>query len=94
MKEIPGEAHPLLQFCPVLHTSMLYWAAKFEESKISVKLMEKIMSELEAYPEGPVSMENGRTPCHAAAELGDHVKLKALLKDVNMRYIIKKKKES
>jgi hypothetical protein len=48
--------------------------------------MTTLMKEFEAYPEGPVAVENWRTPCHAAAECGNSRKLKVLMSDVNYRY--------
>lgn len=48
--------------------------------------MQRVMEKLEGYPEGPVSMESWKTPCHAAAEMGNFKKLKILLSDVNKRY--------
>jgi hypothetical protein len=74
----------LLQFSPVLHTSMLYWAAYFKN--IEPKLMIRIMQETEAYPEGPVKIEQWRSPCHAAALVGDRDKLKILMVELNKRY--------
>jgi hypothetical protein len=79
-----GGANPMMQLSPVYHTSMLYWAAK--SSSIDVNLMKEIMNNLEAYPEGPVCMDGWRTPCHAAAEIGDTSKLKILMAEVNRRY--------
>lgn len=57
--------NPILMFNPVFHTSMLYWAAMFKE--IEIEIMERILNELEAYPEGPVAIDKWRTPCHAAS---------------------------
>lgn len=52
-------------FNPVLHTSMLYWAALFD--KVPIDKMDRILNEFEAYPEGPVAIDKWKTPCHAAA---------------------------
>jgi hypothetical protein len=41
---------------------------------------------LEAYPEGPVKLHKGRTPCHAAALVGDDKKLILLKSDIDQRY--------
>jgi hypothetical protein len=39
----------------------------------------RILTELEAYPEGPVDIIDGRTPIHAAAQVGNVEKLSLLL---------------
>lgn len=71
-------------FNPIFHTSMLYWAAMFKE--IEIELMERILNELEAYPEGPVAIDKWRTPCHAASQVGNAQKLDKLLQDIYSRY--------
>ena len=43
------------------------------------------MEKLEAYPEGPVGIEHGRTALHAAAGHGDYRVLNVLLQDIQMR---------
>ena len=76
----------LLQFNPIYNTNMLYWAALFNSIPIDL-LSQLLKSDLEAYPEGPVSIDNWRTPIHAAASVGSEKKLKLLLDDVSQRYI-------
>ena len=71
-------------FNPLMATSMLYWAARFKEIKIDT--VRRILTDLESYPEGPISIASWRTPCHSAAEVGDVEKLKELMNDVNQRY--------
>jgi len=46
----------------------------------------QILDNLEAYPEGPVTIEYSRTPIHAAAKVGNIGKLRILLEDVKKRY--------
>ena len=53
---------------------------------MELSTIDEILTYLEAYPEGPVTIENSRTPIHAAAKVGNIEKLKALLKDVKNRY--------
>lgn len=65
---------------------MLYWAALFDT--IHIDLMNKVLKEMEAYPEGPVKIENWKSPCHAAALVGNPKKLKDLMSEVNTRYTI------
>lgn len=81
-----GDTHvnEVLRFNPVFHTSILYWASLFE--KIDIETCNEILTRLEAYPEGPVMMDKWRTPCHAAAQVGNVDKLKILLRDINNRY--------
>jgi hypothetical protein len=69
---------------PLYHTSILYWASYFNE--IDSKQLSVILKTLEAYPEGPVAIHHWRTPCHAAAAVGNHDKLKKLLTDIKLRY--------
>lgn len=49
-------------------------------------VVKNILKELEAYPEGPVSIDHYKTPCHAAAQVGNVQKLKELMIDINKRY--------
>jgi hypothetical protein len=53
---------------------------------VEVSAINDILIYLEAYPEGPVTIENSRTPIHAAAKVGNIEKLRALLGDVKNRY--------
>lgn len=53
---------------------------------MELSTIDDILTYLEAYPEGPVTIENSRTPIHAAAKVGNIEKLQALLKDVKNRY--------
>ena len=76
--------NPILFHSPVYHTTLLYWACKFNE--VDKTTVEELLQKFEAYPEGPVKMEIRRTPCHAAAQSGSHEKLKILLNDVFNRY--------
>lgn len=57
---------------PVFHTSLLYWACKLPEKMMTICRIEGMLnpSNLSAYPEGTVKMDNYKTPCHAAAESG------------------------
>lgn len=68
----------------MFHTSILYWASMFDEIGIS-KVVE-ILNYLDAHSEGPVAIHYCRTPCHAAASVGNQDKLKILMKDVNLSY--------
>jgi len=77
--------NPIMFHSPVYHTTLLYWACKFE--KVEKNLVEEILQKFEAYPEGPIKMEIRRTPSHAAAEVGNNEKLKLLLQDVFNRYM-------
>lgn len=70
---------------------MLYWAASF--NKIESSILEELLKRLEAYPEGSVPVYSARTPCHAAALVGNHEKLKILLSDINNRYIKNRRAE-
>jgi len=53
---------------------------------VELSTIDDILTFLEAYPEGPVTIENSRTPIHAAAKIGNIEKLRALLMDVKNRY--------
>lgn len=48
---------------------MLYWACMFEE--IEPAVVRELMAHMEAYPEGPVLSDSHKTPCHAAAQVGN-----------------------
>lgn len=76
--------NPVMQFSPIFHTSVLYWAAMFNEIELST--IEEILTRLEAYPECPVAMDSWRTPCHAAAQVGNTEKLRVLMNDIYNRY--------
>ena len=44
-----------------------------------------MLREINAYPEGPVSIANMMTPMHAAAMNGDKLVMKTLIKDIERR---------
>ena len=46
-----------------------------------------MLSDLKAYPEGPIKIEREKTPCHAAAIYGNDKKLVLLLEDVRARHM-------
>ena len=77
-------AHASLFFSPIFNTRILYWACQCNSIELSA--IRDILDFLEAYPEGPVSIESSRTPIHAAAKAGSIEKLKVLLSDVKNRY--------
>ena len=89
--------NPILMLNPQYHTSILYWNSlyDFDEKKEKTgkddkeekdDIFAEILRLLEAYPEGPVAIHKWRTPCHAAASVGNHDKLRRLLTDIKKRY--------
>lgn len=77
--------HTELIHSPVYHTSLLYWACILPEKEICISEIKQILENLEAYPEGPVKIERGRTAIHAAAGYGDYRILNLLINDIQMR---------
>jgi hypothetical protein len=47
--------------------------------------IEKMLSSLSAYPEGPIKIHGNQTPLHAAARVGNKLVLKVLIKDIESR---------
>lgn len=65
--KIDDHTNPLFLFNPIYHTSLLFWAAMASDAEVDCTLLRRILSSLEAYPEGPVAIRGHMTPCHAAA---------------------------
>ena len=60
-------------------TKLLFWAAR--ERNVSVEMIEKILTEMESYPEGCVPIMFYQTPFHSAAHSGSEYKLKLIIED-------------
>ena len=70
-------------FSPMLHTQMLYWACYF---KLDMVIVNDILNNTSAYPEGPIGFLESRTPIHAAAQKGNREALITILNNVEHRY--------
>ena len=68
---------------PVLHTHILYWWIK---SGIDLKIIERIINETQAYPEGKIAFEGFRTPVHCASYYGNILALELCLDELYERY--------
>jgi hypothetical protein len=60
-------------------TKLLYWASI--EQSVELETVEKILNEMEAYPEGCLSFMFKQTPLHAAALSGNEAKLQIMIDD-------------
>ena len=71
---------------PILRSTILFWACYLPEEVLTWKEIREIIQELDAYPEGRNTMDNGKTALHAASIAGNWKKLRVLLADIDRRY--------
>jgi hypothetical protein len=60
-------------------TKLLFWASL--EQSVEIETVEKILTEMEAYPEGCLPFMFKQTPLHAAALSGNEAKLQIMIDD-------------